>query len=301
MRMTGDKNDEGPEAAVSSIKANFEDDAAEEAFLSVISKVPSTFYPLNDSEKLLLDNWSNGLLTENDGKIAKNLINSNLAARDYILEARLQNAAKNSPAPPAALSNKILATSRSSNSSIFNFISKAFFNDSWRMRIIAGAATLAATLLVFINKPQSINDEPQQSFQIAMADLSDRNPIYESSDFITRGSKKVSAEKKSSGDISIPTELIKNLSTNILSLSNDTNKQSLELDIKQRLVEIIGVDTLNRTTIFIDRELVQEASKKPNSLIETRVFDLQKKANASLRKQLLSNDQKTAILLALKP
>jgi hypothetical protein len=301
MRMIGDRNPEGSEEGVSSIKANFEEDAAEAAFLSAISKIPSTFNPLNDSEKLLLDNWSNGLLTENDSKIARGLVNSNIAARDYILETRLQNAANNSPAPPTALSNKILSTSRSSNPSKFNFISKAFSNGSWRMSIIAGAATLAASLLVFINKPQTINDEPQQSFQIAMADLSDRNSLYESSDFITRGTKKTSTEKKSSGDISIPVALINNLSTNIIDGPNTTNKQLAELDIKERLKDIIGSDILRRATVFIDRQLIDAASKTSDEMIAARVFDLQKAANSSLRKQLLLNDQRWAILLALKP
>lgn len=299
--MTQDINSEGCEETESSIKANFEEDAAETAFLSAISKVPLTFHPLNDSEKLLLDNWSNGLLTENDSKIARSLVKSNIAARDHILEKRLQKVADNSPAPPAALSNMILSTDRSQNLSLLNLISKVFFNDSWRMSVIAGAATLAATLLVFINKPQSINDEPQQSFQIAMADLSDRNSLYESSDFITRGPKKVSKEKKSSGDISIPAALLNSLSANITDGSNVTNKKSAELDIKWRLKDIIGDDTLRQATLFIDRQLIDAASKKSDEMLATRVFDLQKTANIALRRQLFLNDQRSAFLLALKP
>jgi hypothetical protein len=255
-------------------------EATDRAILSAISHRQRDNTPLSLDQEHLLDSWLAGNLSLSDADRAADLTKSNKLAAERVLERRLLAAANEGPEVPNALSERILRASRPPRSGVggvFNLRWPTF--SAWQWSPLGAAAATFAVIAVFGIQVWQASD---QSFQIAMVTIEDRNALSEGPRYRTRGSQQQPpaltstplsekpAESRFS-DIEVPTRLLRRA---ISSASYD--KQSIEHSALMAYLRMQNKSFDSKARILIDSVLadsVTESAPKHSST-QIRVYDL---------------------------
>jgi hypothetical protein len=201
---------------------------SDRAMLTATSHRQRDNTPLSLDQERLLDGWIAGALSSKDADRAVELTKHNKMAAERILERRLIAAANEGPDVPAALSARILRTSRIANDAdrvaAYSDVRAAAYAYSpeaptvspdrnlrvsrppksgrgglfdlrwptfsaWQWSGLGAAAAAIAVIAIFGFQVWQVQLRSNQSFQIAMVTIEDRSVLLEGSGYRTRGRK----------------------------------------------------------------------------------------------------------------
>jgi hypothetical protein len=284
-------------------------EATDRAMLSAISRRQRDNTPLSLDQERLLDSWIAGRLPPNDADRAADLTKSNKLAAERILEHRLLTAANAGPDVPSALSERILRASwppRSGAGGIFSLRWPTF--SAWQWSGLGAVPAAIAVIAVFGIQVWQAQVQSDQSFQIAMVTIEDRDVLVEGPRYRTRGSQQQApnpstplnekpAESRFS-DVEIPTALLRRAINGAF-----VDKQSIEHSELMKYLRAQNESFDIQARILIDSALADSVAKSApeRASIQSRAYDLNDPTTATIRSKIpkLPVDAR-AILLTLK-
>jgi hypothetical protein len=186
-------------------------EAVDQVMLSILSNRGRSAAVLTPEEERLLDEWVEGQLAPDAAERAMTLAKQNTLAAEHVLERRLLKAAQQGPAVPQDLTARILKLDTPPRTTASGGWWRAL--GGWRWPSIAGAVALAS-IVALVGVP--LWQQTMQgggSIQVAMATISDRNPLFEPSDVRMRGSapQPGPAVEQRFHDVEVPTRILKGL------------------------------------------------------------------------------------------
>jgi hypothetical protein len=186
-------------------------EAVDQVMLSILSNRGRSAAVLTPEEERRLDEWVEGQLAPDAAERAMALAKQNTLAAEHVLERRLLKAAQQGPAVPQDLTARILKFDTPPRTTASGGWWRAL--GGWRWPSIAGAVALAS-IVALVGVP--LWQQTMQgggSIQVAMATISDRNPLFEPSDVRMRGSapQPGPAVEQRFHDVEVPTRILKGL------------------------------------------------------------------------------------------
>jgi hypothetical protein len=162
-----------------------EPEAVDPAMLAVLSNRGKEATLLTSDQERLLDDWVAGRLAPAEAERAAALTKRNSLAAERVLERRLLEAARQSPAVPQELTTRILKASPPPKAAP----SRGWWRslDRWRWQGLAGAVVLAGVVAVVGVPLWQQAMQGGEPMQVAMVTINDRNPLFEPSDVRMRG------------------------------------------------------------------------------------------------------------------
>ena len=170
-------------------------DAADEAFLFALARVPTRYGEVTDIEAGAIAAWSQGRASPQEEELARTAIRANLAAKEFLLSLRLEQAAAAAPPVSAKVSQAILRRMAPPvRWNIRDFL-RLPFTVNWQ---IAGVGAVAAAAILAIVVLKGPNEGSGLRFQVAA--LGDRSVLGGSGGTVTRGAQRGDARSPSRGE-----------------------------------------------------------------------------------------------------
>jgi hypothetical protein len=186
-------------------------EAVDPVMLAVLSNRGRDATLLSSDQERLLDDWVAGRLAPAEAERAAALAKQNTLAAERVLERRLLEAARQSPAVPQDLAGRVLKAAPLSTTSAPAGWWRSL--DRWRWQGLAGAVVLAGVVAVVGVPLWQQTMQGGGSLQVAMVTINDRNPLFESSDVRMRGPgpQPGPVVEQRFHDIEVPTSILKGL------------------------------------------------------------------------------------------
>jgi hypothetical protein len=272
-----------------------EPEADDPVMLAVLANRGGVSTPLSTEQERLLGDWVAGRLAPDDAGRAAAIVKQNALAAEHVLELRLQAASSESPPIPRQLETHILeAIAASKATSTSGGWWRSF--GRWQWTSIAGAAALASILAV-AGVPvlqQMMSGSP---LQVAMVTISDREPLFESSDLRMRGttpSEPVIGQRFR--DIEMPTALLKDV---FATTGQPRSAASREIE---GYVLGAGLSTNSPVRVVVDSALRQPVEAAARDRMPVRVYDLNDPRSANVRSLIgLPPGGERAFLITVRP
>lgn len=277
-------------------------DAADEAFLFAIARNPVHYEPLTDADNAALGAWINGAASPAEADLARSTIRRNLAAKEFVLSLRLEQAAGASPPVPARVSKAIVRRMAPPDEwRVGNFVGLQWFRN-WRLAGLGAVAAAAIVMLVVIRHP---NGPDGARFQVAA--LSDRSILGDSTATVTRGASRetranpAAREKPNTlefAEADVPTSTLRGL------FADRTG--AIDTEAAEALAKATGLSQSSqgskRPRLIFDREIAKAvvASNAPR-LTTLRIYDLTIPGNAILTRVLPDAGDIKAVFVTLPP
>jgi hypothetical protein len=186
-------------------------EAVDPVMLAVLSNRGRDATLLSSDQERLLDDWVAGRLAPAEAERAAALAKQNTLAAERVLERRLLEAARQSPAVPQDLAGRVLKAAPLSTTSAPAGWWRSL--DRWRWQGLAGAVVLAGVVAVVGVPLWQQTMQGGGSLQVAMVTINDRNPLFESSDVRMRGPgpQPGPVVEQRFHDVEVPTSILKGL------------------------------------------------------------------------------------------
>jgi hypothetical protein len=182
----------------------------DQVMLAVLSNPGREAIALSSDEERLLDDWVTGRLTSEGAERAARLVKRNALAAERVLERRLLDAARQSPAVPQSLAERVLKAAPPPKASAFGSWWRSLGRRQWIG--IAGAAALAGIAAIAVAPVLQQTMREDAPLQVAMVTFRDRTPLFESSDIRMRGTgSQPSAADQRFRDVEVPIGILRNL------------------------------------------------------------------------------------------
>jgi hypothetical protein len=274
-----------------------EPEAVDRVMLAVLSNRGREAEVLSAEQERLLDDWVAGRLPPDAAERAEALAKQNALAAERVLERRLVMAAEQGPAVPEGLASRVLHSERRREASTPRTAWRLF--GRWHWASVAGAVALAAIVAV-VGVPilqQAMRGEAPM--QVAMVTISDRNPLFESSDIRMRGPGAPQAPPTDQRfrDVEIPESVLKSLLSAAAAPSTAATR-----GIERYLPS--PADTAGQPVhLVVDAALREKVDAgQPGDQVPVRVYDLRDPRAADIRAVVGAlPDGGRAYLLTVKP
>jgi hypothetical protein len=262
-------------------------DAADEAFLFAVARNPARYEPLNDAESAAIGAWVHGAASAAETDLARSAIRRNLAAKEFVLSLRLDEAAAAGPPVPARVSKAILRQMAPAGAwSIGNFVGLPSIRN-WQFAGLGAVAAAAIVTLIVIRHP---NESDNVRFQVAA--LSDRSVLGDSDGWVTRGAKDAVPNAPPTGQIAAKLEFFEcNVPVSVLRELFGVETQGDDALSHAALIEVAHLvrhtQENEQPSLIFDRDL--EATVKGGiaaDMVTLRVYDLTVPSNAILARAL---------------
>jgi hypothetical protein len=186
-------------------------EAVDPVMLAVLSNRGRDATLLSSDQERLLDDWLTGRLAPQEAERAAALAKQNTLAAERVLERRLLEAARQSPAVPQDLAGRVLKAAPLPRTPASAGWWRSL--DRWRWQGLAGAVVLAGVVAVVGVPLWQQTMQGGGSMQVAMVTINDRNPLFESSDVRMRGPGPPPGPvvEQRFHDVEVPTSILKGL------------------------------------------------------------------------------------------
>jgi hypothetical protein len=271
-------------------------EAIDQVMLAVLSNPGREARALSPDEEHLLDDWLAGRLDPEAAARAAALVKRNSIAAEHVLERRLLDAARRSPAVPRSFEARILKSAVAPTTSTVG----AWWRSLGRRQWIGIASVVAAACIAVLAVAPVLQQTMREGapVQVALATFSDRTPLFEASDTRVRGTApQPPAADQRFHDVEIPTSILSNL---IATAGRPTGAASRDIESYLPAVADNGKGPLR---IVIDSALKDriEGSERRESQ-PVRVYDLKDPRTADIRRAIPGVPTDTrAYLLTLRP
>lgn len=275
-----------------------EPEAADQVMLAVLANRGKSAASLSAEQERLVDDWVAGRLAPDAAERAETLVKQNALAAERVLERRLLDAARQSPAVPQELAARVLRPAIRREVPAFGGWWRSL--GRWQWTGILGAVALASIVAV-VGLPvlqQALRGTAP--IQVAMATIQDRNILFEASDLRMRGSGAQQAEPSAQRfrDVEVPVGILRNL----LTAAGETSRTTASRDIEPYLSASSERDE-RPIRVVIDQALrnrIQANDGRDRLLV--RVYNLEDPRAADIRSTIggLPDGART-YLLTVKP
>lgn len=298
-----------------------------DAFLYAVYVQPKQFRELNLDEQELLDKWISGEPSKTEIENAKNLIRSNVLAKEWVLEKQLLWASTQGPGPSAVLTAQINSKILTGQLNTVGHPPVSFWSFG-SLPIFGGISTALCALAIFV----FINKQPETQSEIASVQLKDK--IAENKHEVGTqvpaqhthsvhvvlahiDNRKILIEKEDVKDIKqnplqhknhtlvkskVNTDTLSNV-VNVATASGDhiIGEETDEAGLFKDVENVLGVTAPEDDEIYLD-DAAKEAIKNSQSRkIKISIYDLEKNENSDLLEQLPPDQFKGhRYLIALK-
>jgi hypothetical protein len=253
-----------------------EPEAIDQVMLAVLANRGRNATVLSADQERLLDDWVAGRLAPDEAERAALLVRRNALAAERVLERRLQEAARQSPPVPQALTARVLGASAAPK--VAPSAGRRRWFDRWQWAGIAGAVALASIVAVVGVPLWQQAMQGGEAIQVAMVTINDRNPLFESSDVRMRGPgpQPGPVVEQRFRDVEVPTSILKGLSAAAAAARTAASREIepyLSLSGDRRPSHVI-LDSALKAKI--------DASKDDERML-VRIYDLEDPRSADIR------------------
>jgi hypothetical protein len=264
--------------------------------LALLSNKGRRGSPLSMEQERLLDDWAAGRLSGDDAARAEVLARENTTAAERVLERRLLEATDRDAAVPEALSARVLAAvspppAASPRRSWWQGLQ---LNWTGALGLAAMAVILVIALIPVLQRAFHSDD----TLQVAMATIGDRNALFEPSDVRMRGPgpQPPAPTDLRFRDVEVPTAVLRDLAK--------AAKDGSGADAVRALLPYLPGTTPSAAPpprVVLDAALQQRVEAATTDRLMVRIYDLADPRAADIRKLLGATAEGRTWLLTLKP
>src|SRR5262245_21561754 len=237
-----------------------EPEAVDPVMLAVLANRGRTAAVLSVEEERLVDAWVAGELAPEAAERAADLVKRNSLAAERVLERRLLDAARQGAAVPQSLEARVLKAAPSAPGSALGGWWRSLSRRQW-----LGIATLAAAACIAAIAVAPMLQQPP--LQIAMATITDRTPLF---DTTMRG-----PGTQRFRDVEIPSQILRT----VFAAADRTSQAAAVREMSPYLV-----DASRPAYLIVDTALRQKLESEPGQeRLWVRIYDLDDPRSSNIR------------------